>query len=106
MKSLLPLFLCVLTMAALQACKVQRLSDNQHICSIDSIVGDTLFIEFPDSENEFCEIDIRRHDVHFWGREQVVDGSVFFDVHRLPAGYHVAWLRVNNLFIRKTFYKK
>lgn len=78
-------------------------TDNPYI---QGPVGDTLTVLLPSYENDRCELIVRDGGSVLRGTEVVSDGKIQLEVRSLPAGKHVAWLRVGDLFTGVRFIKR
>ena len=87
------------------SCSVSKWTEGETLCHTNDQIVDTLFLTFQDMEDEVCEVQIKRNDVNFTGREVVTGAQVFFDIRSFPAGYYTAWIKIGGKFIRKTFTK-
>lgn len=96
-----PAFLVLL---GLSACASHGGTAKPHYVS--SPVTDTLTIELPDSEDEFCKIRIYGNNAVKLASDYVIGGKVKFYVGSLPAGRHRVFIHAGDVVADEAFVKR
>lgn len=73
---------------------------------VESPVYDTLTINLPDLEDEFCKIRIYGNNAELTGSDYVRYGKVKFYVGSIPGGVHRILIRAGNLVADEKFVKR